>query len=118
MTYLSEQTHEIKLPVYGFIIQFVKTKSIYESRNQRSVEIGEIVTKEYCDTLSALMSCCHSKPLCFVFFTDSVKVGEVAHECWHVVFQIMDWIGATIEDEVCAYLLDYLVEEAWAFVKD
>ena len=50
-----------------------------------------------------------------IFLKRGCSAGDVAHESWHTVRRILLLIGAELEDEIVAYLLDYLVNEITKF---
>lgn len=53
----------------------------------------------------------------FIFLMPDCDVDSLVHECWHVVYRMMDYFGASLEDEVVAYHLGYLTQQVYDFVK-
>jgi hypothetical protein len=53
----------------------------------------------------------------YLFLKSDADEAVVAHECWHIVFRIMEWCGAELDNETVAYHLDHLVEKVYAFKK-
>jgi hypothetical protein len=51
----------------------------------------------------------------WMFLSDGVSQGTVAHEAFHVMYEIHDYIGAKVENEMLAYHLGYLVNEVEKF---
>jgi hypothetical protein len=51
----------------------------------------------------------------YIFLQHDSTEGTIAHECWHIVFRIMDWCGAGLDNEVVAYHLDHMVEKVYEF---
>jgi hypothetical protein len=51
----------------------------------------------------------------YIFLEHEAPESTVAHECWHIVHQIMDWCGAELDNEVVAYHLDHMVEKVYEF---
>lgn len=50
----------------------------------------------------------------FIFMKKNFSAGTAAHECWHAVQNMMDFIGAELEAEIVAYHLGHLVNAATA----
>jgi hypothetical protein len=51
----------------------------------------------------------------YLFLTSNSVEGTVAHECWHVVRRMFDWIGADLDNELVAYHLGYMVDKVYEF---
>lgn len=51
----------------------------------------------------------------YLFLEHDAPESTVAHECWHIVHRIMDWIGAELDNEIVAYHLDHMVEKVYQF---
>jgi hypothetical protein len=49
----------------------------------------------------------------FIFLPLNAKAGTVAHECWHVVQRMMEYMGVELDSETVAYHLGYLVDEVF-----
>jgi hypothetical protein len=52
-----------------------------------------------------------------IFLRPKPSVADIVHESWHVIFRMMDYLGARIEDEVVAYQLDYLCQQVFDFAR-
>lgn len=52
----------------------------------------------------------------WIILPEDASISTVVHECWHCVYRIMKKIGAEIENEVVAYTLGWLTEEATEFL--
>lgn len=48
----------------------------------------------------------------YMFLPFTSDAGDVAHECWHVVKRMLEYVGAELENEVVAYHLGFLVRQA------
>ena len=53
--------------------------------------------------------------LSFMFLPYDVNVGTIAHECWHVVKNMMDYHGVELDSETTAYHLGYMVNKVFKF---
>lgn len=60
---------------------------------------------------------CHRENYSYVFFKPDADAGEMAHEMWHVIRHIFEYIGAELENEIVAYHLEYLVSESMYVLK-
>ena len=52
---------------------------------------------------------CKDEGRSFVFLKHNASAGNVAHESWHVVRRMMNWLGVDLDNEAVAYHLGYLV---------
>jgi hypothetical protein len=52
----------------------------------------------------------------YLVFPNDCPVGTIAHECWHCVRKICDHFGSEFDDEMVAYHLGYLTQEAFDFI--
>lgn len=51
-----------------------------------------------------------------MFFPMDADPGTIAHEAWHVVYHMFDWVGVKdFDNEFTAYHLGYLVEQIHKF---
>ena len=53
----------------------------------------------------------------FIFLKPDATTGEIAHESYHVVRRILEFIGADEESEVVAYHLEYMVDKITRFIR-
>ena len=53
----------------------------------------------------------------FIFLPPNASAGTIAHECWHVVRRMMDYLGIELGNEVVAYYLGYLVNRIFRFTR-
>lgn len=60
---------------------------------------------------------CHRDNRTYVFFKPDADAAEIAHEMWHAVRRMLDYIGADLENEVVAYNLEYLVAQGVSVLK-
>ena len=53
--------------------------------------------------------------LSFMFLPYNSPVGTIAHESWHVIKNMMEYLGVELDSETVAYHLGYLVEKVFKF---
>jgi hypothetical protein len=68
---------------------------------------------EGCEAYDACSVHVENENMSFIFLPLDVNAGVVAHECYHVVHNIMEYVGAALDSEVIAYHLEYLVNEVF-----
>lgn len=105
----------IDFPVFSHYHVHVEiTKDIQEAVTKypqtRSLE------KEITTTSDAITAHVNHEHLSFIFLNPDISVGTIAHESWHVVQQILEEMGATLEPEIVAYHLGYLVDRIYDFM--
>lgn len=101
----------ITFPIYSeFQVHMIFTEDVDDSYlNRYGVPRNGTVG---CDALvkTAVGGHCH------MFFTHGVSVGTMAHEAWHVVYSMFNYVGADIDDnENAAYHLGYIVDAVYEF---
>lgn len=57
--------------------------------------------------------CCYHdhKGTTWMFLSPKITAGTVAHESFHVMYELLDYIGSKLENEIVAYHLGYLVDQ-------
>lgn len=98
--------HEAKLPIYNITIIFSQSREKFR-------DYFDLVDFDKDDGV-----CCWSPSAqtvgIFIEDTDSVtRAGTVAHECFHAVMDITEYLGITVDsdsNESAAYILSWLVE--------
>lgn len=111
-----EQEYKIDFPIFGYEFICVYTDSIQISRDKRNVVLGALEDK-LSEDVDGLHSNNKSISSSFVFFTPFTSVGVIAHEIYHAIRTMLDWIGAKEEEEVVAYHLSYSLDEILEFKK-
>lgn len=53
----------------------------------------------------------------FIFLRYNASVGDIAHESWHVVHRMMDFLGIELDHETAAYHLGYMVNKIFRFMR-
>jgi hypothetical protein len=69
---------------------------------------------------NSLAFCYHVKDQgrSYIFLQPDSSAGTIAHECWHIVHQVLSFCGVEQwDDEVVAYYLDHMVEKVYEFKK-
>ena len=51
------------------------------------------------------------EPRSFIFLKEGVSPGTIAHESWHVVRRMMNYMDVELDNEVVAYHLGHLVDK-------
>lgn len=112
---MKERIGKVEFIVFDYLVQIVVTDDIVQSRNNRSHMIGHRL-KEKGVTLG-LHSYNEEHSNCYLFFTENADANVIAHECFHAIHRMFEWIEAKIEEEITAYHLGYLIGEVTKFVK-
>jgi hypothetical protein len=68
---------------------------------------------------TAYAICMHSagNPKCLIVLPYGPSPRTIAHECWHAIRWMLDFCGATYENETVAYHLGHLVGEVSEFAR-
>jgi hypothetical protein len=101
----------IKFPMYSNYTMFVVfTDNMVQSRMQR---YGSAGAAGECDT-NAMVSTCDEG--CHIFFRTHARTGVIAHESFHAISKMLNWIGVkNADEEVIAYTLTYVVDAVAVF---
>lgn len=52
----------------------------------------------------------------YMFLKFDSSESTVAHECWHIIHQVLTYCGVVdMDDEIVAYHLDHMVEKVYEF---
>ena len=54
----------------------------------------------------------------YIFLPYHTSAGDIAHEAWHVIRQMMKYLGIELENESVAYHLGYLTDKIFRFVRN
>lgn len=99
----------VELSVFPYTVHFIYTDDISKSRKERDCILGTENESYNCDGL-------HSYPKDFssswIFFTEMSSIGTISHECFHAVWNMFRYLGAKHNNEMMAYHLGYLVDNA------
>lgn len=53
----------------------------------------------------------------YIFLPYNAQVGDIAHEAWHAVKVVMEYIGVELDSETCAYHLGFLTNRIFRFMR-
>lgn len=104
----------IKLPVYGarFKLKVIVTENVNEARERYANEIGF----PWKGDAHALVSTDEARV--WMFLPPLASPGVIAHESWHVVVHLWEYIGAKkVDEELDAYHLEYIVDKIWKHIR-
>lgn len=54
----------------------------------------------------------------YLLFKPKAHAGAIAHECWHMIYQLMEWTAIKPDDEFVAYHLGHAVQKVVEFQHD
>jgi len=58
-----------------------------------------------------------NEPFTFIFLPYNVSVGTIAHEAWHAIRRMMEYMDVDLDNETVAYHLGYSVDKIFNFVR-
>jgi hypothetical protein len=58
-----------------------------------------------------------NEPFTFMFLPYNVSVGTIAHESWHAVKRMMEYMDVELDSETVAYHLGYSVDKIFRFAR-
>ena len=102
----------IEFPVFSsYCVHVEFTKDIQNTmRKYPSIEYTSWSDREDRDNDAVTVET-DSKHMSFIFLKPSCSAGTVAHECWHAVHNMLETMGAELDNETVAYHLGYLVDQ-------
>jgi hypothetical protein len=97
---------KVTFPVFsGYAVRIVFTDDLPKSRISRYGNAGAAGEGDTNAMVSTNSEGCH------IFFKPMARTGVIAHEAYHAVRRMLDWIGAReCDEEVVAYHLTHLVD--------
>ena len=102
--------HIVKFPVLSnYFVHVIFTDHIGRSRKGR---YGSEGAAEGAAALSSVAVNGHGH---LFYNTEKLSEGIIAHEAWHAVFRMFEWVGAELDNEMVAYHLSYLVDRIASF---
>lgn len=109
-----ERVKCICFPVFAnYTVRVVLTPDVAKSRSARDSEIGN----KYDGGDPLGIHAFNGNGDAWIFLPLTVEPGTVAHECFHCINRMMQWIQADLENEVVAYHLGFLVTEVSNFLR-
>lgn len=96
------------------MVSIAETDAALEARlKKKKADYGDYFEEEFTKGRATLFNSKH----CLIRFYKTADINTIAHECFHMVTLLMDFIGLKFDlnhnDEAYAYLLGYLVEEIY-----
>lgn len=101
---LKEGDGYMEFDVYGYRVHIVFTNDLQASRNKINTLIGG-----KCDVDGAAAIHASNGNVSHIFFKWDATPEQIAHESWHCIRRLMEYIGATLENEIVAYHIGHLV---------
>ena len=100
----------IKFEVFSnYPVRLILTDNLAKSATDREVPTPDVDADAFCFHTNKGQS--------YIFLPHDAPEGTVAHEAWHIVHMVLDYVGAKDENEVVAYHLGYLVNKIYEFKK-
>jgi hypothetical protein len=104
----------ITFPVFdNYAVHIEKTSDIMKSMEKypatKHVEPGE-----HTEAITVHVA---DDPCSYIFLPHNAAVGTIAHEAWHVVRRMLEYVGADLENENVAYHLGFLVNRIFKFIR-
>jgi hypothetical protein len=101
---------QIKFPVFAdYTIHVIFTDSIARSRKGR---YGTEGAAEGAAAMSSVAVGGHGH----LFFKRENSAGIIAHEAWHAIYRMFEYLGSELDNEMVAYHLTYLVDKILSFL--
>lgn len=97
-----------------YVVYVILSEDVNSSRSGRSHFLGE--WQELPNT-GAVHTGMADAGRSYIILPYDTKLDYIAHESFHCVWRIMEYIGAGQNEEIMAYFLGYIVEQIAQFVK-
>lgn len=105
---MGEHIFELNFPVFGYTVEICVTENIKESRISRNYWLGPpTVDLEGVEGLHSYAESSKS----IIFITPKSSVGCIAHEYFHALWRMFEYVGAQHDNETFAYHLSYGLNE-------
>jgi len=101
------------VPIYNAILYIVVTSSS-DLAKVRNEEYFVNIFGPVDDDFKGLFSS-NKKGTFGVFLSDDLKMGDIAHEVFHLTHKILEYHNVTFEHEAAALLHGYLFENVYQF---
>lgn len=105
---------EIPNPIFHYDVIVVIADDFEEAAKKLKLAIMPVETFTQNEALHFAVT---NEPKSFLFFHPKADHGTIAHEVWHAVRRLHEYIGAEFENEVVAYLLGYYVRHVEDIVR-
>lgn len=105
----------IEFPVFCHFTVHVEITSSFKDTMKKYKHTKDICHQ--CDLgADAMTISVDNEPISYIFLKPNVSVGTIAHECWHAIKNLVNYVNVGIENETVAYHLGYLVDKVFKFV--
>lgn len=104
----------LEIPTLKYDVYVVITNDFFKASQKLNHNEHD---KEWYDEASAVALHSLHEGQSFVLFKPNASVEQIAHEMWHVVRRMLEWVGAGLENEIVAYHLGYLAGHAYDILK-
>lgn len=113
---LEEKTKTIELTPFPYDLVLVVTTDIQASEQKVRQKHGDLCSKLVSNERTGALSL-YSPNSRFMHILMPFKcdIGYIAHEVWHIVRALLLQSGATLDNEVVAYYIGWLVREVTRF---
>ena len=105
-----EEVFSLEFPVFGYDLMVYYTDDIKRSRDTNIHGLG-MIDEILGPNVDGLHSYNKRFSLSHIFITPESSIGTIAHEVFHFIWQMMNYKGAELENEVVAYHLSYTLDE-------
>jgi hypothetical protein len=108
----------IDFPMFPCVVMVDISKDVQAERRNQAFTFGD--PPENLGKATALCSISKDESIIGLFLDVDATPGEVAHECFHAVFHINRFMGASLNkgsNELYAYMLGYLVTQCFDLIK-
>lgn len=104
---MKESTANFYFPVFStYEVHVILTDNVMDSRRLRDCYLGPS------DSERPPRALCESRPgHSWLFIHNKADQGTIAHESFHCVFALLNFIGARLDNEIVAYHLQYVVNQ-------
>lgn len=96
---------------FNYDLIVVVSDSIQQSRTNRNDILGYYEPDDHHGAMH-----CYVGHQSYIFLNYGADIGTIAHETFHFIWRLMQWIGAEHNNEVMAYHLGYYVREIAKFI--
>ena len=105
------RTTKIRFPVFqGYSILVEETADIPKSARKYAA------VREHADDLDGEAATIDADGGGFIFLKPRAPLSVIAHEAWHAVKDMLDYVEAPLDHEFTAYHLGYLTQEIYDFL--
>jgi hypothetical protein len=114
---LVERKKSFNIDMFGYRVVIVLTNDIEGSVDKHANEFPPNVRFGNIAKAQALHIFHPMRPFSMVILPFNADLSTVAHEAFHVVWRVMEFVDADHENEVMAYMLGYVIEHIGIFTK-